>query len=141
MRTLNKKPPTGIYFVAIPFFLGGFICMAQLLNLIFPAVGIPEGLNLGTIKWVLTGYLLALGVVCCGVALLTRLHPAPQWVMFGITLLLTIQVVTWPAGDSPFYSASRIYLNRILFVLPMIASCVYLLRPRFRAACREFRGR
>jgi len=89
---------------------------------------------------VITGGLLALFLVCYGVFLLTRLHPAPQWLMFGMTLLLTIRLAAEPAGGSPFYSAQRIYLNRFLLVLPMIASCVYLRRPRFRAACREARG-
>ena len=103
-------------------------------------LGLEEGPNLATIRWVLAGYVLALCLVCYGVFLLTRLHQAPQWLMFGMTLFLTVQAVTSPAGNSPFYSASRLYLNRLLFVLPMVASCVYLLRPHFRAACREFRG-
>ncbi len=87
-----------------------------------------------------TGYALAFCLVCYGVALLTRLHPAPQWLMFGMTLFLTVRSVAAPAGDSPFYSGPQIYLNRFLLVLPMIAGCVYLRLPRFRAACREFRG-
>jgi hypothetical protein len=78
--------------------------------------------------------------VCYGVALLVRLHPAPQWLMFGMTLFLTVRAAATPAGDSPFYSAPRMYLNRFLLVLPMIASCVYLRLPRFRAACRKFRS-
>ncbi len=41
LRTLNKKPPKGIYLVAIAFFVGGVICMAELLNVIFPALGDP----------------------------------------------------------------------------------------------------
>jgi hypothetical protein len=137
---INKKPPKGIYFVAIVFFVGGVICMADLLNVIFPVLGIEEGLNLATIKWVLTGYLLALCLVCYGVVLLTRLHPAPQWLMFGMTLFLTVRVTAAQTEDSPFYSAPRIYLNRALLVLPMIVSCVYLQLPRFRAACRRFRS-
>jgi hypothetical protein len=138
---VTKKPPKGIYFVAIAFFVGGLVCMADFLNLIFSLSGIDEGLTLGTIKWVLAGYLPALYLVCYGVVLLTRLHPAPQWLMFGMTLFLTIRVAATPAGDSPFYSTPRIYLNRFLLVVPMIVSCVYLRLPRFRAACREFRGR
>jgi hypothetical protein len=140
LRTVNKKPPKGIYFVAIVFFVGGVICMGELLNVIFAAFGIPEGPNLATLKWVLTGYGVALCLVCYGVALLARLHPAAQWLMFGMTLLLTVQAATTSAGDSPFYSAPRIYLNRFLLLLPMIASCVYLRLPHFRAACRKFRG-
>lgn len=76
--------------------------MSQLLNVIFfDVLGLPEGLNLATLKWVLTGYVLALCLVLYGVALLARLHPAPQWVMLGITLFLTIQLAAAPAGGSP----------------------------------------
>jgi intracellular septation protein A len=139
LNTSKKKPPKGIYLVAIVFLVSGLICMAQFLNVVFGAFGV-EGLSLSNSKWIVTGYGLAFCLVCCGVALLTRLHPLPQWLMFGMTVLLTVQMIAWPARDSPLYSAQRIYLNRALMVLPMVASCVYLLRPRFRAACRTFRA-
>ena len=94
---------------------------------------------MATMKWLLPGYVMGLCLVCYGVLLLIKLHPVPQWIMFGMTLFLTVQLAMAPAGDSPFYSAPRIYLNRMLLVLPLIASCVYLTRPGFRQACREFR--
>jgi hypothetical protein len=72
LSTLDKKPPKGIYLVAIAFFVAGLLCMAELLNVIFAALGVEQRLNLATIKWVLTGYVLALCLVCYGVALLTR---------------------------------------------------------------------
>lgn len=137
---MNNRPPRGIYLVAIVFFASGLVCMAQFLNVAFAAMGIEAGLNIATIKWVVTGYVLALGLVGYGVVLLARLHPVPQWLMFGMTLFLTVQSIAAPAGDSPFYSPSRIYLNRALLVLPLVASCVYLLRPGFRSACRAFRA-
>ncbi len=115
--------------------------MTELLSGVFAALGMPEGLNLATLRWVLPGYVAGLCLVCYGVLLLTRLHPAPQWVMFVMTLVLTVRLGLAPAGGSPFYSSPRIALNRALLLLPLIASCVYLLRPRFRRTCREFRER
>ena len=84
--------------------------------------------------------MLAFLLVCYGVFGLVRLRAAPQWSLFAMTLLLMFQSLSEPAGNSPFYSGQRIYLNRLLALLPLIASSVYLLRPRFRAACRELRA-
>lgn len=125
---MNKTPPKGIYFVAVAFLAAGLLCSAQLLNVIFAALGIPPGPNIGTMKWVLTAYLLALFLVLYGVAMLVRLHPAPRWVFFAMTAYLMIDLAIAPAGNSPFYSQSRIYLNRILLMLPFVASCIYLFR-------------
>ena len=112
-------PPRGIYLVAIVFFASGLLCAGQLLQVVFEALGL-HGLNLANSRWFLSGYVVAFCLVLCGVALLARLHPLPRWLMFGMTLFLTIQAVAMPAGDSPFYSASRIYVNRALMVLPLI---------------------
>jgi hypothetical protein len=57
-----------------------------------------------------------------------------------LTCFLAVQLTMAPAGDSPFYSALQIYLNRMLLVLPLIASCAYLARLRFFEASREVRS-
>jgi hypothetical protein len=56
-----------------------------------------------------------------------------------MTLLVMFQLVSEPAGSSPFHSREWILFNRFLLMLPLIVSCAYLLRPRFRATCRELR--
>jgi hypothetical protein len=135
-----KQPPLGIYIVAIVFLFAGLLCVAELFGVMLAALGVAPGASPASMKWVLPGYVVGLCVVCYGVFFLIRFHPVPQWVMFGMTLFLTMQLAVAPAGDSPFYSAPRIYLNRMLLFLPLIASCVYLARPRFREASREFRA-
>jgi hypothetical protein len=134
-----KHSQKGIYIVAIVFLFAGLLCVAELFGMMLAALGMTEGPNVATMKWLLPGYVAGLCVVSYGMFSLIRLHPVPQWIMFGMTLFLTIQLAVAPADDSPYYSASRIYLNRILLALPLIASCVYLARPGFRQACREFR--
>lgn len=135
------RPPRGIYFVAIAFFVATVICLSELLNTISDALGIDQSLNLATIHWLLALGFAALCLTCYGVVLLVRLHPVPRWLMFAMTLFLTVQMAVTPTGGSPFYTPSRIALNRLLLVLPMIASCVYLLRPGIRAAGRGFTTR
>ena len=132
---MNHKPPAGIYFVAVAFFIAAMVCTAWILGIALGAFGLDARLNLTTLKWILPTCVLALCLVCYGVALLTRLHPVPQWVMFGMTMFLLLQAITAPA-DSPFYSVPRTYLNRALILLPMIASCAYLVRLRARATPR-----
>ena len=106
-----------------------FLCVAELSGAMLAALGIVEGPNVTTMKWLLPGYVMGLCLVCYGVLLLDQAPPgAPQWIAFGMTLFLTVQLAMAPAGDSPFYSAPRIYLNRMLLVLPLIASCAYLAR-------------
>jgi hypothetical protein len=131
------KPPIGIYVVAVVFLFAGLLCVAELLGVMFTWLGVDPGPSTTSMKWLLPGYVLGLCLVCYGVFFLIRLHPAPRWLMFGMTLYLTIQLAVAPADDSPFYSASRIYLNRLLLALPLIASCIYLAQPRFRRAGRS----
>ena len=134
------KKPLGIYFVAAVFLFAGLLCIAEGIGVMLAGLGIDQGLSTTTMKWLLPGYVLGFCLVCYGALSMIRFHPVPQWIMFGMTLFLTIQFAVAPAGDSPFYSAPRIYLNRMLLVLPMIASCVYLVHPAFRRACREYRA-
>ena len=129
MRTLST--PLGIYIVAVVFLVAGLLCVAELFGAMLAALGIVEGPNVATMKWLLPGYVAGLCLVCYGVFFLIKLHPVPQWIMFGMTCFLTVQLAMAPAGDSPFYSAPRIYLNRMLLVLPLLASCAYLARLRF----------
>jgi cation transport ATPase len=138
MRTLST--PLGIYVVAVVFLVAGLLCVAELFGVMLTALGVASGASLASMNWLLPGYVVGLCLVCYGVFFLIKLHPAPQWVMFGMTFFLTVQLTMAPAGDSPFYSAPRIYFNRMLLVLPLIASCAYLARPAFRQASREFRA-
>jgi len=126
-----KKPPKGMYVVAVVFFFSGLMFMAQLLIFLFEFFGVSPALNLGTIQWRLAAYLAALGLILFGVFLLMRLHPVGRWLMLGITVFLTATLLMTPAAATVFYSQPRLYLNRILLLLPMIASCVYLFPPRF----------
>jgi hypothetical protein len=100
---VNKKPPKGIYFVAIAFFVGGVICMAELLNVILT---IAPGAAVADVRNDAVPDGSCRGDAGRRLALLLRTADLPQ----------------------PF-----------LLVPPMIASCVYLRLPRFRAACRKFR--
>lgn len=133
------KPPNGIYAVAVVFFFFGMICAMQAVGLAFWALGV-RGVNLGNLRWTLPASLVAFFAVLCGVYFLTRMHPAPRWLLFAMTLLLGVQFALPPPGDSPFYSPRQLYLNRAILMLPLVASCIYLLTPRFRDAARAFRA-
>ena len=130
MRT--RSTPSGLYIVAVVFLFAGLLCVTELFGVMLAALGIVQGPNVATLKWLLPGYVIGLCLVLYGVFFLIKLHPVPQWIMVGMTIFLTVQLAMAPAGDSPFYSAPRIYLNRMLLVLPLIASCAYLARLRFR---------
>jgi hypothetical protein len=138
-----KRPPKGIYLVAVAFFFAGLLCIADVLPRIFYKLGFKRETALlfqPSYGWVLVGGLLAFWLMCYAVVGLVRLRSAPQWAFFAMTLFLTLRFVSEPAVDSPFHSEMRIYLNRFLLLLPLIAGSAYLLRPGFRAACREFRA-
>jgi hypothetical protein len=133
-----NKPPKGIYLVAVVFFLAGLLCIAELVNLIAAVLGINPAINLANLTWVLPGYVLGLCLVAYGAAMLARLHPAPQWLLWTMTLFLMVRFATMPAGGSPFHSEARIYLNRFLLVLPLIVSSAYLVRLRARLRDSKF---
>ena len=138
-----KRPPMGIYLVAVAFFFAGLLCIGEVLPLIFYTLGFKRETGLlrqDGYVWVMVGGFLGFCLVCYAVRGLVRLQSAPQWAFFAMTLFITFRCVSEPAGDSPFHSEMRIYLNRFLLLLPLIAGSVYLLRPGFRAACREFRA-
>jgi len=135
-RTMPRtKPPTGIYIAATAFFPAIGLCVANVLNfLLFSVFGIVEVRNLQTINYVLAGLVIGLCVMCYATYWFVRLHPLARWLMFLMTIVQTIEMLIAPAGNSPFYSPSRIYVNRLLLLLPLFASCIYLLLPRVRAA-------
>jgi hypothetical protein len=138
-----KPVPKGIYLVAVAFFLAGLVCIGELLPPLFYLFGFERERALllqAGFEWVLVGGVLAFLLLCYAVFGLVRLHPVPQWALFAMTLLLMFRFLSEPTGNSPFYSPQRIYLNRFLLLLPLMAACVYLLRPRIRAASRELRA-
>ena len=91
-------------------------------------------------EWILVGGFLAFCLLCYAMVGLVRLRSTPQWAFFAMTLFITARFVSEPAVNSPFHSEIRIYLNRFLLLVPLIAGSVYLLRPGFRVACQEFRA-
>ncbi|HEV3140225.1 MAG TPA: hypothetical protein VGY57_06905 [Vicinamibacterales bacterium] len=129
---MPPSTPKGIYVVAVVFFFAALISLLLIVATILGAFGVDPG-NLRTIYWVLAAYFLALLVVLFGTYKLVRLHPVPQLLMFVITAVATVALMI-PPQDSPFASLSSVYLSRVLLDLPLLASCVYLCRPRFRAA-------
>jgi hypothetical protein len=141
---MKIRPPKGIYAVAVVFFFTGMFCVAILLPPVYVHLfGFDDKtaiLRQTGYEWVLVGGVLASWMVLYGVYALTRLHPAAQWALFAMTLLVMLYLVSEPAGGSPFYSPEQIVFNRFLLMLPLILSCAYLLRPRFRETCRELRS-
>ena len=130
---MNQPPPKGIYLVAIVFFAAGLLCIAELVNMITGALGIDPGIKMSNLAWVLPGYVVGLCLVTYGAAMLVRLHPAPQWLMWAMTLFLAVDFATMPVRNSPVQSETDIYINRLLLMLPLIAGSVYLLRLRARS--------
>lgn len=130
---MTKSPPIGIFLVALVFFFGGLLCLAQTLVFAFDLFGISPGLTTGNLQGRLAFYLLLLGLDLFGVYLVVRMHAAAKWLMLGMTLLVAVQLFTAPA-TSPSYSETQLYLNRVLLWAPMLASTIYLFRPRFRAS-------
>jgi hypothetical protein len=141
---MKHHPAKGIYAVAVVFFFFGMLSVGMLMPPIYVHLfGFTEKdalLRQAGFEWVLFGGVAASWLVLYGVYALTRLHPAPQWALFAMALLMLFQSVTERADDSPFYSREQIIFNRVLLLLPLILSCVYVLRPRFRATCRELRA-
>jgi hypothetical protein len=138
-----NRPPRGIYLVAVAFFFAGLLCTAEVLPRIFYTLGFKREIGLlyqPGYTWVLVSGLLAFWLLCYAVVGLVRLWSAPQWAFFAMAFFLTLRFVWEPAVDSPFHPRKWIYLSRFLSLLPLIAGSVYLLRPSFRAICRESRA-
>jgi hypothetical protein len=127
--------PRGIYAVAVVFFFAGLIVSVQILGLVFALAGWGP-VSLTNVRWSLPLLLVAFFLVLCGVHFLVRMRRLPQWLLFAMTVILMIELAIAPAAGSPFYSPGRVYLNRALLLLPLVASCAYLLTPRVRAITR-----
>lgn len=132
MLATGQKPPAGIYIVAIVFFLTAFVCVPALIASVARPFGF-NGINIANVYKAIGIGVVAMCLVLYLVWLLTRLHPLPQWLMFAMTVYLLGAAVMSPATGSPFYSASRIYLNRAVLLLPTIGSCIYLITLRRRS--------
>lgn len=128
---MQKTTPKGIYVVAVVFFFAGLLFMNQLLIFMFELLGVSTAPSLETIKWPLAASVFALGLTLSGVFLLVRMHPVARWLMLGLTVCLAAMLLLTPAAASVLLSQPRLYLNRVLLLSPLIASCVYLFPARF----------
>jgi hypothetical protein len=115
--------PKGIYLVAIVFFFGGLLCIAELLKLIFYAVGFERSRGLmfqaGSL-WILISGLLLFWLLCYGVVAVARLRHGARWAFFGMTLFLIFRFLMAPSAN----------FHCVLLALPLIACCIYLWRLR-----------
>lgn len=71
-------------------------------------------------------------VACLGVYLLIRNYRVARWLMYAMTAYFVVITLIPPDGPVPplHQSTARVYVNRVLIVLPMVASCIYLARRR-----------
>jgi hypothetical protein len=115
--------PKGIYLVVIVFFFGGLLCIAELLKLIFYALGFERSRGLmfqaGSL-WILISGLLLFWLLCYGVVAVARIRHGVHWVLSAMTLFLMVRFLTAPAAN----------FACVLLVLPLIACSIYLWRLR-----------
>ena len=119
--------------MAVTFFVAGLVAVADLGGAAFAWFGVTTPLGLDTLPWTLAAFVIALFALLYGVYLLVRLHPAPQWLMAVMTLYFTLRFFITPADGSVLYSPARVFVNRLVLLLPLIVSCGYLYAVRRRA--------
>lgn len=60
---LNQQPPAGLYLVAVAFFIGGIVCIAELSGVALEAFGVDTRLNMVTLRWMLPSFQLGQAAV------------------------------------------------------------------------------
>ena len=120
-RSVRQKT---LYLVAVVFFVEALICALAVVSIIVQSIWnkSPEALA------VTVG--LAVCAACYGVYLLIRDYRVARWLMYAMTAYFVVEMISPPDGPRAplYYSTARVYLNRALTVLPMVASCIYLAR-------------
>jgi len=120
-----NRTPKGLYVVAVVFFLMGLVCIAELLAVIFYALGFERGRGLlfqpGHL-WVLLAGLLLFWVLCYAVVALVRQRPVGQWIFMAMTVFLAVR-----------------FPLCLVLLPPLIPSWIYLcfLRRRFQTPDRK----
>jgi hypothetical protein len=120
-----NRAPKGIYVVAVMFFFMGLVCIAELLAVIFYALGFERSRGLlfqPGYLWVLLSGLLLFWVLCYAVVALVRQRSVGQWIFLAMTFFLAVR------------------FPLCLVLLPPVIPCwiyLYLLRQRFQTADRK----
>jgi hypothetical protein len=122
-RVAAATPPKLIYAVAVVFFFEALICLASVLAII------PKSFRYSPAA-IATAVATIVCAACYGVYLLARQYRVASWMMYAMTAYLAFVMLSGPAAGSPFHSEARVYVNRVILLLPMAASCVYLARKR-----------
>ena len=109
-----------IYLVAVVFFVQALICALVVVSVVVQSIWnkSPEATA------VTVGVTVC--AACYGVYLLIREYRVARWLMYAMTAYIAFVMFRGPAAGSPFDSEARIQVNRIVMMLPMIASCIYL---------------
>jgi hypothetical protein len=122
-RALTATPtPKLLYVVAVVFFFVALICLMQLITVTRQSFGYNGPASIAMTVAI------TVCLACVGVYFLTRQYRVASWLMYAMTVYLAFMMFSEPPRATPFYSATRIEVNRILFMLPIVASCIYLAR-------------
>ena len=139
--TTNLSPPRGTYLLASLFFLVGPITGALLIPPVFYALGWNPARGLiwqDGLYWVLAAGIAWLALVCVGVVAMSRAHFVARGALLAMCVAVTGAMLLAPAGNNTAPTTMQ-KLYRGAFALPLIVAAVWLLQPKYRRACADYR--
>lgn len=129
------KPVTHPFIAMLGMLIGGFVGMLSetSLNIALPSLMSALHVNIGTIQWLVTGYMLVIGIVLPLSSLLSRLFSTRQIIIFAITAFIVGAAISALASSFPVLLIGRMIQGiGTGLILPLMFTVATLIFPPYK---------
>ncbi|MFD1125019.1 DHA2 family efflux MFS transporter permease subunit [Lentilactobacillus raoultii] len=129
------KPVAHPFIAMLGMLIGGFVGMLSetSLNIALPSLMTALHVNIGTIQWLVTGYMLVIGIVLPLSSLLSRLFSTRQIIIFAIIAFIIGAMISALASNFPVLLLGRMIQGiGTGLILPLMFTVATLIFPPYK---------
>lgn len=129
------KPVTHPFIAMLGMLIGGFVGMLSetSLNIALPSLMTALHVNIGTIQWLVTGYMLIIGIVLPLSSLLSRIFSTRQIIVFAIIAFIVGAIISALASSFPVLLIGRMIQGiGTGLILPLMFTVATLIFPPYK---------
>ena len=129
------KPVAHPFVAMLGMLIGGFVGMLSetSLNIALPSLMTALHVNIGTIQWLVTGYMLVIGIVLPLSSLLSKLFSTRQIIIFAIVAFMVGAIISALASSFPILLVGRMIQGvGTGLILPLMFTVATLIFPPYK---------
>lgn len=129
------KPVTHPFIAMLGMLIGGFVGMLSetSLNIALPSLMTALHVNIGTIQWLVTGYMLIIGIILPLSSLLSRIFSTRQIIVFAIIAFIVGAIISALASSFPVLLIGRMIQGiGTGLILPLMFTVATLIFPPYK---------